>query len=281
MKVLHNFKIVYKDGTVYDMASDFNVLVRSFTVSSPSPNIESETIDNGDGYIRMGKTWGPRKISALCMFFGNDDYDYYLLRNKLYQVLMERDEYYLISDAEPWKRWLVEVSNEWSPSQMGVMGEFEISFVSASAYAESIGTTLDQFTADSGLWYIGSNIPSGDIYPLKYEFSNPAAQCWVYNASDVAIDPRKFPLEITFTGAADAGMYIQNYTNNTRVGFKKALVDTDVLVFSGTRVLLNGVPSFSDSKRSLLTLEKGWNRLGVRFNHENTSLKLNFRFYYI
>jgi hypothetical protein len=61
---LDNFKIVLQDGTTYDMAEDFSVLVRSFRISSPNPSRQTEQIDGRDGQIRLGKDYGPREITA-------------------------------------------------------------------------------------------------------------------------------------------------------------------------------------------------------------------------
>ncbi|MEC1426620.1 phage tail family protein [Bacillus sonorensis] len=278
MKVIHNFKIVYKDGTSYDMASDFNVLVRSFTISSPSPNIETETLDNGDGYIRMGKTWGPRKISALCMFSAVDDYDYALLVDKLFRVLMSRDEYYLISDAEPWRRWLVEISSDWSADQLGSSGEFQLSFVSASPYAESIGSSLSNFTTDVNLWGFGNGLFAED-----YQYVHTSKAFRIYNAGDATVDPRRMPLKITIKSKKNIskvsiGLY--NTTTQDQWTYTGSMNTTLPIVIDGTRTVRSATSLTDKTNYGLITLAPGWNSIQVS-GEEIAEVSFDFRFYYL
>ncbi|MEG7333219.1 phage tail family protein [Bacillus sp. 0102A] len=278
MKVLHNFKIVYKDGTVYDMASDFNVLVRSFTISSPDPSIDSERLDNGDGYIRMGKTWGPREISALCVFSAVDDYDYALLLSKLFRVLMSRDEYYLISDAEPWRRWLVEVSSGWSAEQLGATGEFQLSFISASPYAESVGSSLSNLTTDINLWGFGNGLSAED-----YQYVHTAKAFHIYNAGDATVDPRNKPLKITIKSKKNIskvsiGLY--NATTKDQWTYSGSMNTTLPIVIDGTRTVRSTTSLTDKTNYGLITLAPGWNNIQVT-GEEIAEVSFDFRFYYL
>jgi hypothetical protein len=49
---LDNFKIVLQDGTTYDMADDFSVLVRSFRISSPAHHARPSRLT--DVTVRFG-----------------------------------------------------------------------------------------------------------------------------------------------------------------------------------------------------------------------------------
>jgi hypothetical protein len=155
---LDNFKIVLQDGTTYDMAEDFSVLVRSFRISSPAPSRQTEQIDGRDGQIRLGKDYGPREITAVCSFFAVDYADSLLLRDEIIRVVYGREPYYIVPEATPGKRWLVEASDSITPELIGMYGEFSLSFISDSTYAESIGTTLDPLTFDAELWQVGEGL---------------------------------------------------------------------------------------------------------------------------
>jgi phage-related protein len=157
-KTIHNFKIVYQDGTEVNMADDLNIVVRSFLIDSPSPIIYQEKIQGRSGSIRLGKDYDTRPMQATCVFFAVDYYDYPLAKNELIQTLFKDDEFYIVKDDEPTKRWKVEVSSSFTPERVVNMGEFTIEFESKSSYSESIGTTLDLFTFDSELWQVGQGL---------------------------------------------------------------------------------------------------------------------------
>jgi phage-related protein len=275
IKTLDNFKIVLKDGTTYDMADDFSVLVRSFSVSSPQPIISRERIEGRNGEIRLGKDYGPRRISAVCSFFAVDYEDLALLRTDLFRTLMAEDEFYVVSDAQLNKRWLVEVASEFTPEKIGNYGAFTLDFVSASAYTESVGTTLDGFTFDSEKWGFGGGLVAEDV-----KYTHTTATFSIYNASDVTVDPRVLPLKITYTGAS-TNLSIKNNTTNETWSYTGSTVAGNTLVIDGTRSLKNGVSVFANTNRKLITLKPGWNDFTLTGASGSFTVAFDFRFYYL
>jgi phage-related protein len=154
----NNFRIIYEDGSEVDMARNLSVLVRSFTISAPDPMIYHEQLAGRSGLIRMGKDYGGRRINAVCELYALDNTDYPFLRNEIFRVLFHEMEFYVVSEAEPHKRWRVEVDSSFSPERVGSMGAFTIPFICSEPYAESIGTTLDLFTFDSETWQVGQGL---------------------------------------------------------------------------------------------------------------------------
>ncbi|WP_258535682.1 phage tail family protein [Bacillus sp. 03113] len=275
IKTLDNFKIVTKDGKIFDMANDFGVLVKKLTIFSPKPQIYTETSDNINGSIRLGKTWGERKIIAECSSFAVDSYDYALLRNKLFQIFMILDEFYLIVDSEPGKRWLVEVSDEWDPSKIGTYSDFMLNFISHSSFSESIGTTLDPLTFDAELWQIGQGLLADD---LIYKLNTNTFK--IYNAGDETIDPEKFPLIIKYQGESN-NLQIKNLTTLNTWTYNGSTAAGESIEINRTRSLKNGiVPVFGDTNRKLIKLAPGWNDFELVGAVGSFEISFDFRFYY-
>jgi hypothetical protein len=279
MKTIDNFKIVTLAGTEYDMAAYFGVLVRSFSISSPSPDIQTEKLENTDGQARLGKTWGPRRLTAICSFFPVDIQDLALFRNELYRTLMSREQFYLIADAEPGKRWLVEVAGEWTPEKLGYYGEFTLEFVSHSPYAESVGTSLTSMDFEQdGVWQVGQGLVESD--DLIYVHTTNSFR--IYNPGDATINPRNMPLVISYKGAS-TNLAIKNLTTLETWQYTGTTGSTlETLAINGTRSLKNSVVNiFADTNRKLITLAPGWNDFQLEGTSGGFEVSFDFRFYYL
>jgi phage-related protein len=275
VKTFDNFKIVLKDGTTYDLYDDFNVLVRSFSVSSPQPIPYHEKIEGRNGVVRLGKEFGPRKITVVCSLFAVDYADTELLKSDLIRVLMTADELYVIHDARPSRRWLVEVTSEFTPDKIGSYGEFSLDFVSASTYGESTGSTSDPFTFDSEVWGVGDGLTEEE--PV---YTQSTSTFRIYNAGDVVVDPRELPLKITFAGASN-NLAITNTTTGETWSYTGTTTAGQALVLDGVQSLKNGVSVFADTNRKLITLKPGWNDFTVTGATNPFTITFDFRFYYL
>lgn len=275
IKTYDNFKIITQDGTTFDMATDFNVLVRSFSIPSARPEIETEKVQNRHGEIRMGKTWGPRQLTAECSFFAVDYQDNALLSSELFNTLLSLDEFYVIVDAEPAKRWKVEVASEFTPSKIGNYGEFSVTFVCHDGVAESVGTTLTTLSFDEEDWQLGQGLTNDD---LKYTHITSAFK--IFNAGGIKVDPREKPLMITFTGAS-TNLKIVNSTTGEEWQYTGTTVASDSLVLDGIRSTKNGLSIFRETTRKLITISPGWNDFVITGASGSFSIKFDFRFYYL
>jgi hypothetical protein len=270
-----NFRVERLNGTVYDMA-ELGVIVRDFNISAPDTVHSRETIDGRDGFIDLGTTFGGREITADCVMKAVDMDDYALLRNEVFRAFNSREAFYIIADNSPAQRWLVKYDGSWSMQQTRIYGEFTLKFVSESAYAESIGTTLDPLTFDSELWQIGEGLTVDD---KSYTQSTTAFS--IYNAGDITIDPREFPLVITFKGAS-TNLSIKNTTTGETWSYTGTTTASDSLKLDCVRMLKNGVVSvFANSNRKLITLAPGWNNFTITGASGAFTISFEFRFKYI
>jgi phage-related protein len=160
-------KVIRKNGTEYDLAN-YGIKMRRFSVASPETIHSREQIEGRDGFIDMGTTYGGRSITVECFMSGADALDFHLLRNEVFRIFDSREAFYIVSDAEPAKRWLVKYDGSFSMQQTLKHGEFTLEFISPSSYAESIGTTLDLFTFEDETWQVGQGLTEDMSMTVEY-----------------------------------------------------------------------------------------------------------------
>ncbi|WP_366160552.1 phage tail family protein [Bacillus infantis] len=273
IKTIDNFRILTKSGQVFDMAEDIGCLVRSLIISSPTPKIETETADGLNGAMRIEKTWGSRTIKVSCSIVASSAKEVSNQRNQLFRLFMAEEEFYLIADSEPHKRWLVEISNEWAPVPLGLYSEFELNFISHSPYAESTGTTLFPDSSD-GVPQVRTD------EPIQYVFQQPAFSIW--NDSDVPVDPRErwAYLRVLFKGASE-NLTIKNLTTGNLFNYNGTSSAEDTIELNGIRSLKNGSSIFGQTNRQLLPLAPGRNEFEILGNSAHFEIYFDFRFLYI
>ncbi|WP_044893576.1 phage tail family protein [Bacillus alveayuensis] len=261
------------DGTIIE-TEEYGIKLLTHSISSPSPRVVTEEIEGRDGYIEIDTTYDGRKIRASFFMYAFDKYDYPLLRNEVFRIFATKELFYFHEPNQK-RRWLVRASGfdieRFSPRG----GTFEIEFSSPSPYAESVGTTLDPFTFDSELWQIGQGLEADD---LQYVHNTPSFR--VFNAGDIAIDPRERPLKITFSGAS-TNLAITNVTTGDTWQYTGTTVDGDVIELDGIRSLKNGLSIFGNTNRQLITIAPGWNDFTITGASGYFEITFSFRFYYI
>jgi phage-related protein len=276
-KTIHNFKIIYQDGTEINMADDLNVLVRSFTIDSLSPIIYQEKIQGKSGSIRLGKDYDNRTMQATCEFFAADSYDYPLAKNELIQTLFKDEEFYIVKDDEPAKRWKVELSNSFTPERIVNSGVFTIEFESKSSYSESIGTTQDDLTFDSDLWQFGQGLLAEDLV-----YTHNTNEFSIYNAGDVTVDGRNSNMElvIEYSGAS-TNLKITNDSTGDSWAYTGISNTDDVIRLEGVRSTRNSLSVVRDSNKKIITIKNGWNNFKLEGTSGSFEIKFDFRFYYL
>jgi phage-related protein len=261
------------DGTIIE-TEEYGIKLLTHSISSPSPRVVTEEIEGRDGYIEMGVTFDGRKIRASFFMYAFDKQDYPLLRNEVFRIFATKEKFYFHEPNQK-RRWLVR-SNGFDPERFSPRGgTFEIEFSSPSPYAESIGTTLDPFTFDSELWQIGQGLEAED---LKYV--HKTASFRIFNAGDIAIDPRVLPLKITFTGAS-TNLTITNQTTGDIWKYTGTTQAGDTIMLDGVRSLKNGLSIFGNTNRKLITIAPGWNDFTLTGVTDPFEISFDFRFYYL
>jgi phage-related protein len=269
-----NVIITRLNGATYSLA-DYGIKTLDFAVDAPAPRTITEEIDGRDGLIELGTTYDARKIRASFYFRAFDGPDFPLLRNEIFRIFASRESFYVTDDRESGKRWLVK-SDGFSVEQlMANKGRFDVEFTALSPFAESVGTTLNPFTFDAELWQIGQGLEADD---LQYVHNTPSFR--VFNAGDIAIDPRERPLKITFSGAS-TNLAITNETTGDSWQYTGTTQAGDTITLDGVRALKNGTSIFGATNRKLITIAPGWNDFTITGASESFTISFDFRFYYL
>jgi hypothetical protein len=177
-----------------------------------------------------------------------------------------------VSDAEPAKRWKVELGASFDPERIGSVGAFSITFVSSSSYAESIGTTLDPLTFDDEVWQVGQGL---SLEPA--DFAHNTTTFTIHNVGDVAINPREYALVITYTGASD-GLAITNTTTGDSWSYTGTSAIGDAIVLDGIEAKKNESSIVPDTNLALITLADGANDFELAGTDGSFEITFDFRF---
>lgn len=253
--------------------SDYGKLL-NFTVDSPQVLTVRETIDGMDGDVELETTYGPRRMVGSFYLFSENNEQYPIARNKLFEIFNSKESFYIIDTREPYKRWFVKVDGGFTPEQILYnRGQFDITFISSSPYAESVGTTLNP-AEDEYYRFIEDDTGR----EIRYTFNGNGA--WVLNHSDVSIDPRTAFLVVKYKGVS-TNLSILNKTTNETWSYTGTTGVNDELQLMGVRSAKNGGSIFKDTNKKLITLAKGWNELELSGTSGNFTLSLDFRFLYL
>jgi phage-related protein len=261
------------DGTIIE-TEEYGIKLLTHSISSPSPRVVTEEIEGRDGYIEIDTTYDGRKIRASFFMYAFDKYDYPLLRNEVFRIFATKELFYFHEPNQK-RRWLVRASGFDIErfSQRG--GTFEIEFSSPSPYAESIGTTLDPFTFDAELWQIGQGLEAEDL-----NYVHTTSSFRIFNAGDITVDPRIYPLTIEYTGAS-TNLTITNQTTGDIWQYTGTTQAGDTIMLDGVRSLKNGLSIFGNTNRQLITIAPGWNDFTITGASGYFEITFIFRFYYI
>lgn len=261
------------DGTVYDL-DEIGIETRDFNPSAPSPKHSSEEMEGSHGAIDLGTVYGPRKINCSFYLKAADMWDYALFRDEVFNIFDSEQAFYIIDKRNPGKRWLVKCSSDYEVDQKRIYGFFDIQFIAFMPFAESIGTTQDSFTFDSELWQIGQGLVAEDV-----SYIHSTSSFRIHNAGNVSVDPRRFPLLITFTGAS-TNLKIQNKTTGDEWSYTGTTNTNDIIRLDRIRSTKNSLSIFRDTNHKAISIKPGWNDFEITGATSPFSISFDFRFYY-
>jgi hypothetical protein len=255
------------DGRRYSF-KECGIGVRDFVVSSPYYSTQYESLEGMDGQLDLGTTLGYRQIKMKLYFVTDSVENYANKRDEVFSVLDSRQPFYVTESRNPHKRWKVKIDGIFEPDQNRIFGFFDVALVSASPYAQSLGTTLNP----TEYFQVKTN------ESVQYIFSTNKFQVW--NDGDALINPRNMALKIEFQGASN-NLIIRNITNGSEWKYTGSSTGGDTITLDGVRSLKNGVSIFGNTNRKLLTLNKGWNDFEIIGTSGSYTISFEFPFYYI
>ncbi|WP_342045913.1 phage tail family protein [Bacillus sp. OTU530] len=266
-----------QDGTTYNTA-DYGLRLIDFIPSSPAYNTVYEEIEGRDGAIDTGTTIGVRKLPAEFDVVSRDKNHFVLLRNLIFQLFHSKESFFVIDEREPGKRWFAKVDPYTLDEVKQVKAKLQLVFNAARPFAESFGTTQDDYTFESELWGIGMNLPTDQ--DLIYTFDTPTFG--VFNAGDVTVDPRDIEMymKVVFKGAS-SNLTIRNTTTGDEWNCTETTVAGDTITLDDVRSFKNGSSIFKSTNRKPITLQPGWNDFEIIGALGAFSISFDFRFYYL
>lgn len=262
------------NGNIIDI-NDYN-LKRLFHYI-PSANIINELSPAQGRYDELvSSKLNNRNIRVEFLYDTVDIYDYYLLRDELNDIFMRTDPFYIIFKKEPYKRWLVKTANQFEVPPNPHMQSFVVEFITLNGYSENI-YSVSQYVSkewDLGLYAWNNSIQWVDDY--FYSFTEKTFN--LYNGGTAKVDPRISDLKINIRGSGNT-LRITNITTNEIYEFNGNLSSTDSLLIDGVRTFKNGISSFKDTNKKLISLAPGINQFVVEIDLLD-SINFDFRFLY-
>lgn len=263
------------DGTSFD-TSDYNLKRLFHRIPSSQINHNIVAVE-GRSDIILNSQLNNRTISVEFLFETYDIYDFYALRDRLYELFVRTESFYIIFKREPWKRWKVKLANQFELEPSPNMGSFTVEFITENTNAESVFTSLE-FVKE---WDVNQHAWNGmldwDSEAPVYNFNTNSFV--VQNLGNGTIDPRSNELEIIVTGEFLNDITITNETTGDIYKYNLSLDDTDTLRLSGIQSFRNDVSVFGSTNKRLITLSPGDNLFTIE-GGTVSNISFNFRFQY-
>ncbi|MGD6781321.1 phage tail family protein [Sutcliffiella horikoshii] len=274
MKTLADFK-VQRIGNTPVSVSDWGIFVHTFQIDSPFASSDSENLPGRHGSIGLGSTLRKRTMRAECTMVAQDHYDYELLRNEIFKLFRADKPFYIIRDAEPGKRWLINEMSLYAPTREQKRGKFTLEFISYSPFSHSIGTTQDPLTFESELWQFGQGLLLDDMI-----YNHTSTNFQIYNAGNETVNPRDMDLIIEYTGASN-NLSIKNITTGDEWIYTGSSNAGDSIKLEGIQSTKNNLSILRNTNKKLISLDTGWNDFILTGTSGSFEIKFDFRFYYL
>lgn len=246
-----------------------------FQRKSPVLNVEYQEFSGSNGSREINSSFKAYEIEVKLYLEFKTMYDYQLKETELYAFLADDNSYYIITDREPGKRYLVRPSAI-SLEELGIRyATYSVTFNVFRGCSESLTSTLSEFDlADE--WQFSQNLESADY---GYEFDVSRFQ--VFNAGDFSIDPRENELKISLQGESLGNATIFNRTTGDRFIYYPEFSTNLGQTVTLDRVYpkLNGVNRGIDTNLGLITLAPGINEIEIQ-NVANVKSIWDFRYLY-
>ncbi len=264
-----------KNNKLHSLKDDLGFECIEFERKAPQLNVEYQEFSGSNGSREVNSSFKPFNIEVKLFVEFKNMFDYQLKETELYAFLSEKDSYFIMTDREPGKRYLVHPSSI-DLEEIGIRyATYNIVFNAFKGCSESLSTTLSEFSL-SEEWQFSQNLEAEDY---EYEFRKSRFQ--IYNAGDFKIDPREHNLKIVLEGESLGNAMIFNRTTGERFIYYPEFSTNLGQTVTLDRVYpkLNGVHCGEATNLSLITLVSGKNEIEIQ-NVANVKSTWDFRFLY-
>lgn len=264
-----------KNSKLLSLKEDLGFECIGFERKAPQLNVNYQEFSGSNGSREVDSSFKPFNIEVKLFVEFKNMYDYQLKETELYAFLFDDNNYYIVTDREPGKRYLVR-PNSVDLEDLGIRyATYSVAFNVFRGCSESLSTTLSEFSLGDE-WQFSQNLESAD-----YEYEFGVSRFQVFNAGDFKIDPREHDLKITLKGESLGNAAIFNRTTGERFIYYPSFSNNLGQTLSLNRVYpkLNGVNCGIDTNLELITLAPGINEIEIQ-NVANVKSSWDFRYLY-
>lgn len=253
------------------------ILSMGITKIAPQVTPQAQQIVGTDGEIVYSNFYGPSTVKLKVYLDGHDVYDYKLLVSELYRMFYARNLIRIRDEVEPNIVYYVIAKPANITTINFTQGSAEIEFINPKGFRYSIKNSDELVGTD---YQFGMNATNNDDThgTIEYHFNNN--NFWIYNDSDVTIDPYINRHELKVTMHCDGKPTIKNNTTNTSIAINNQIKHSDEFILNGVDSFLNGQPYGINTDLGYLTLAKGWNNVEID-GANNLDIIFSFPFIYL
>lgn len=259
----------------YCLTNDHDIKVASIVIGMPVPKNEFTSFQGSVGQRLVNHSFDSFPITLEFDLKVRTLDDLVLKETELRELLTREAEYYFLYSKEPGKKYPVVVDSIAVTKKAFFMSRFTVSYTVVKGYAESITSTLSDFSLDDE-WQFSQGILSDD-----YKYIHETSHFIIYNAGSFEIDPREHYLRITLEGESEGNVTIFNKTTGDRFIYYPSLSTNlgQTLVLDGVIPKLNGVSCGINTNHGLINLVEGVNEIEIQ-NITRVKSSWDFRFLY-
>ena len=250
---------LFNDNFDIKLTDTPNLLFLDHIEEDVEVNANTTEINGTDGVLMGPTTFGPFNLVLNFSFKGLDTKDLKLYKQKIRNVLYQREPYYVWHSDTPGKKYAVYCDSNDNDDLTNSFATFEVTFVVFKGYSESLKDT-SQFSLSSGDWQFEAGVLSDD--EIKYTHDTTAFK--IYNGSSDSINPllrHQFKLLINID--APKGFKLNNKTTGDVFEYKKGIKKNQQLVINGVHPFINNKRVGIDTNWQWLTLDKGFNDIEI------------------
>lgn len=270
------FKLCFEqNGKVFDPQVRNKIVCKDIKRQAPVYEVSYEDFEGTNGSRESNASFRPFEIVLTFDIFYANLFDKELTVTELYELIFTGYQYHISYSLSPGKRFKVNPKNFELTEEANDYSTIEITFNIPSGSAESLASTLSDFSLAEE-WQFSQGLVAED-----YKYTHQTSHFIIYNAGSFEIDPREHYLRIAVEGESEGNVTIFNKTTGDRFVYYPSLSTNlgQTLVLDGVIPKLNGVSCGINTNHGLINLVEGVNEIEIQ-NITRVKSSWDFRFLY-
>lgn len=268
---------LFNDNFDIKLTDTPNLLFLDHIEEDVEVNANTTEINGTDGVLMGPTTFGPFNLVLNFSFKGLDTKDLKLYKQKIRNILYQREPYYVWHSDAPGKKYAVYCDSNDNDDLTNSFATFEVTFVIFKGYSESLKDTNDIELLQENVQF-----EQGLDLAEKLKYNHKTKSFKIYNGSTDVIDPlMRHKLIIKLSAEAPNGFKIRNKTTKDVFEYKKKLKKSQDFVLNGVYPYVNKKRVGVDTNYSYITLAPGENNIVIEGDGvEQIDIEFIFNFIY-